>query len=103
MRAIIKAKDNIGQTEKDVINLSIMKQNDRLFAGNLTYKMESGAEGVESFFGAIASDNKKFYIAEFDKGYDIGTIISDDEMEFVYLKEGGTAEVAIERFYRVGE
>jgi hypothetical protein len=80
-----------------------MEQNDRFFAGNLTYKMEDEAEGVETFFGAIASDNKTFYIAEFDKGYDIETIISDDEMEPVYLKDGETAEAAIEKFSRVRE
>jgi hypothetical protein len=90
-------------TEDTCINLSIMEQNDRFFAGNLTYKMEDEAEGVETFFGAIASDNKTFYIAEFDKGYDIETIISDDEMEPVYLKDGETAEAAIEKFSRVRE
>ena len=31
-------------------------------------------------------DNKTLYIAEFKEGYDLGTIISDNEIEMIYLQ-----------------
>jgi hypothetical protein len=47
------------------------------------------------------SANKTLYIAEFGEGYDLGTIISEDEMDLVYLRDGETAEVSVERLYRI--
>jgi len=40
---------------------------------------------VESLAGATGLDNKAFYVAESNDGYDFGTIISDDEIELIYL------------------
>jgi hypothetical protein len=63
-------------------------QKDRLFAGNLTYLDKNGTKVVEGFAGAIDWDNKKLYITEFKEGYEIVTIISEDEMELIYLYDG---------------
>jgi hypothetical protein len=98
-----KGEGTVEQPEEGVINLIIMEQKDRLFTGNLTYRMVNGAEGVEGFAGAIGSDNKTLYIAEFGEGYDLGSIISDDEMDLIYLRDGETAEVSVERLYRIRE
>ncbi|MHB8120465.1 MAG: hypothetical protein ACYDHX_17400 [Methanothrix sp.] len=65
------------------------------------YKLENGTEIVEGFFGAIGLDNKTLYIAEFNEGYDLGTIISDDEMELIYLQDGKMAETTIGRLHRI--
>jgi hypothetical protein len=92
-----------GQGENDAVNLTIMEQRDRLFIGNMTYKLPNGTEIVEGFAGAIGLDNKTFYIAEFDSGFDMGTIISDDEIELIYLEDGGMAAVFIDSLYRIIE
>ena len=86
--------------ENDSISLAIVEQKDRLFTGNITY-MQNGNEMVEGFAGAIGLDNKTLYIAEFDKGYDLGTIISYDEIELMYLEDGENGTAAIDRLHRV--
>jgi hypothetical protein len=55
----------------------------------------------EGLSGAVSLDNKTLYIAEFGKGYSIGTIISNDEMELIYLADGKNGSVAIDRLYRI--
>ncbi|MGV8174760.1 MAG: hypothetical protein ACP5OU_03565 [Methanothrix sp.] len=85
--------------ENDSISLAVAEQNDRLFMGNITYKRD-GDEIVEGFAGAIGADNKTFYIAE-SKGYGFGTIISDNEIELIYLENGETILAAIDRLHRI--
>jgi hypothetical protein len=98
-----------GYTEEDssaklvddgVVNFTIVEQKDGLFTGNLSYKV-NGTEVVEGFAGAIGADNKSLYLVEFDSGYDLGTIISEDEIEMVYLEDGEPAQISLERFYRI--
>jgi hypothetical protein len=82
-------------------NITIGEQKDRLFAGNMTYMGQNGTEIVEGFAGAIGPDNKAFYMAEYNEGYDIGTIISDDEIELIYLQDGEKGDTAIDRLHRI--
>ena len=82
-------------SENGSISLVITEQNDRLFTGNLT-AMLNGEEIVKGLAGAIGLDNKALYIAEFDQGYDIGTIISKDEIELIYLADGETGRAFID-------
>jgi hypothetical protein len=88
-------------TENESLNVTVVEQKDRLFTGNLTYKLENGTEIVEGFAGAIGLDNKTLYVAEFKEGYDLGTIISDDEIELIYLQDGKMAETTIGRLHRI--
>jgi hypothetical protein len=88
-------------TENESLNFTVVEQKDRLFTGNLTYKLENGTEIVEGFAGAIGLDNKTLYVAEFKEGYDLGTIISDDEIELIYLQDGKMAETTIGRLHRI--
>jgi hypothetical protein len=85
-----------------VINFTIVEQEGSLFKGDLVYRI-NGTEVVEGFAGAIGVDNKTLYLVEFDSGYDLGTIISEDEIEMVYLEDGELAEISLERFYRAKE
>ncbi len=87
-------------TENASLNVTVIEQKNRLFTGNLTYKLENGTEIVEGFSGAIGLDNKTLYIAEFNEGYDLGTIISHDEMELIYLQDGKMAETTIGSLHR---
>lgn len=88
-------------TENESLNFTVVKQKDRLFTGNLTYKLENGTDAVEGFAGAIGLDNKTLYLSEFNEGYDLGTIISDDEIELIYLQDGKMAETTIGRLHRI--
>ena len=87
-------------SENGSILFNFQEQKDRLFIGNLTIKLknETFASG---FAGAIGLDNKTLYISQFDKGYSLGTIISNDEMELIYLSDGKGGSVAIDRLYRI--
>ena len=60
--------------KNEALTLVISEQNGRLFTGNLS---ELGQD-IEGFSGIIALDNKTFYMAEYDMGYDIGTVLSYD-------------------------
>ena len=87
--------------ENDSIILAVTEQNDRLFTGSITYTRE-GEEIVEDFAGAIGADNKTLYIAE-SKGYGFGTIISEDEIELIYLADGENGRTVINTLYRIKE
>ena len=58
---------------------------------------------VEHLAGAISLDNKTFYVGESNEGYDIGTIISDDEIELIYLADGEYGRTVINTLYRIKE
>jgi hypothetical protein len=96
-----EGKGYSNSTESAPINFTFVEQKDRIFAGNLTYKLENETEIAEGFAGAIGLDNKTLYIAEFDRGYALGTIISNDEMELIYLADGKITSVAVDRLYRI--
>jgi hypothetical protein len=84
------------------VNFSIVEQNGRIFAGNMTYQV-NGTDVIEGFAGAIGTDNKTIYLAEFDTGYDVGTIISDGEIELIYIQDGNPAEIFVQTLRRVAE
>jgi hypothetical protein len=88
-------------TENESLNIAVEEQKNRLFTGNLTYKLKNGTKIIEGFAGAIGHDNKTLYFAEFNEGYDFGTIISDDEIELIYLQDGKMAETTIGRLHRI--
>jgi hypothetical protein len=97
--------DGIGYsnlTENGSFIIAFSDQNGRIFSGNITY-MEENDTIDEGFAGAIGLDNKTLYIAEFDKGYATGTMISSDEMELIYLEDGNNGTVAIDKLYRIKE
>jgi hypothetical protein len=87
-------------SENQSISLHIIEQRDRLFTGYLTYPL-NGKAIVESIAGAIGLDKKTFYVAELNEGYDFGTIVSDDEIELIYLVDGENGRAAIEKLYRI--
>jgi hypothetical protein len=81
------------------LNMTVVEQRGRLFTGNLTYEL-NGTETVEGFSGAIGLDNKTFYMAEFREGFDMGTIVSKNEIELLYLQDGSRAQTEIDRLHR---
>jgi hypothetical protein len=87
-------------SENESTHMVITEQKDRLFTGYVTYP-SNGKEAVENFAGAIGLDNKTLQIAELFDGYDFGTIISDDEIELIYLADGENGRTVIDRLYRI--
>jgi len=90
-------------TENESLVFNFTEQENRIFAGNLTIILENEIEMNQGFAGAIGVDNKTLHITEFDRGYAQGTIISNDEIELIYLADGENASVAIDRLYRMKE
>jgi len=84
------------------LSLSIVEQTGRVFTGNMTYQV-NGTDVVEGFVGAIGADNNTFYIAEYVSGHDLGAVISDDEIEVIYIQDGEPAEIFVNRLYLVVE
>jgi hypothetical protein len=95
-----KVNESTKLIEDKSLNLTVEEQKDRLFTGNLTY-MENGTKIGEGFSGAIGLDNKTLYIAEFKEGYDLGTIISNDDIELIYLEDGKMGGAEIDRLHRI--
>ena len=85
----------LNENEAGALTMMISEQRGRLFTGNLIINNSSEhrvvSPMIEGFSGIIALDNKTLYIAEYDKGYDIGTIISNDMLELDYLEDGKNA------------
>jgi hypothetical protein len=74
------------------LNMTISEQSGRLFTGNFSINFSLPQTGkmqqFEGFSGAIGLDNRTLYIAEYDKGYDIGTVLSNDNIELIYIEDG---------------
>jgi hypothetical protein len=86
-------------SENGSVGYNITEQKGRLFTGNITYVL-NGTKYVEGFAGAIGIDNKTLYLAEIGRGYDLGTIISDDEIELMYIEDGESGWAAINKLHR---
>ncbi len=82
-------------------NMTIVDQYDRYFKGSVIYWLRNGTELTEGFAGVIGFDNTTLYIAEFGSGYNLGRMISDDEMELAYIEDGENGMVTIDRFIRI--
>ena len=83
--------------ETGAITLVISEQIGRLFTGNLN---ELG-QGTAAISGVIALDHKTFYMTEYDGGYDVGTVLSSDTIELLYLEDGEKGGAFIDEFHRV--
>ena len=92
----------VSDEDSDILTMNVTEQRGRIFNGVVTYT-EDGVEMTEEFAGVIALDNTTFYIAEFGSGYDVGTIISEDEVELLYLQDGEGGGVFIDTLRRVVE
>jgi hypothetical protein len=99
----LESNGSIRFAENLTVDLAVVAQKDRLFNGDLTYPLENGTKFTEGFAGAIGSDNKTLYIAEFREGYDLGTIISGNEIELIYLQDGEEGGTYINNLHRITE
>ena len=93
-----KGYSNVSENGSILFNFE--EQKDSIFFGNITIKLKNETE-VAGFAGAIGLDNKTLYISQFDEGYSLGTMISNDKMKLVFLSDGKGGWVAIDKLYRV--
>ena len=92
-----------GDGEDNIVTLTITEQRGRLFNGTITYLDRNQTEVVEGLAGVIGFDDRTFYLAEFISGYDVGTILSEDEIQLVYVLDGEMGGAAIDKLRRVAE
>ena len=82
--------------ESGNLNMVISEQRGQVFAGNFSMNFSLPQTGLmqetEDFSGAIGSDNRTLYFAEHDHGYDLGTILSNDTIEAVYIEDGAVGK-----------
>jgi hypothetical protein len=81
---------------------NITEQMGRLLNGEMTYQVD-GVDVVEGFAGAIAPDDTTFYVVEFISGFDVGTVVSEDEIELIYFQDGEAGEIFVQTLRRVAE
>jgi hypothetical protein len=87
-------------TQNEPFLMAITEQQGQVFSGNLIYKHRNGTAAIECLAGAIGSDNKSLYIAEADGGYALGSIVSKDAIELIYLSSGKELSVAVDKLSR---
>ena len=78
--------------------LQVTGQQGRVFNGTLSIVEANGSISTRRIAGAISRDGKGFTLVQSDTGYDLGTIVSDREIEFVYLSDEDPAKVVIDSF-----
>jgi hypothetical protein len=104
MTGHIEGQGYVEVNQTGVLNISITEQIDRHFRGNITTLYKNGTKTIEGFSGIIDSDNTTLYIAEYDKGYAIGKMISNDSIEYFYLEDGDAnnqAKTVLDTLYRI--
>jgi len=84
----------------NTLTLDITGQQGRLFNGTIAVTEGNGSVSVRHIAGAISPDGKSFTVVQSDTGYDFGTIVSDNEIELVYVSDKDPAKVVIDSFVR---
>lgn len=79
--------------------LVIHEQQGRLFYGTLHYPYE-GSDWSVDFSGGIGPDMETLYIAEYDEGFNIGKMLSPDELEIIYIETSEKGMIGIDTFVR---
>jgi hypothetical protein len=95
--------EGIGYTQysSGVMTMVVSEQKDAFFSGTLVQLSENGTADVEEFSGVINRDGKTFTMVEFNNGFDLGTIRSNNEIELVYVDDNEPANIFVDTFQRV--
>ena len=81
--------------------LVVTQQKDRVFTGNLSIPYRNGTVRTEGFAGIISQDGKKFTVVEFDPHeYDDGVILSENEIEMVFIFAEEPQSIMLDSFTR---
>ena len=84
----------------NTLALQVTGQEGRIFSGTLSIVEANGSISTRHIAGAISRDGKSFTLVQSDTGYDLGTVISENEIELMYVTDQDPATVAIDSFKR---
>jgi len=82
------------------MTVTIRNQTGRVFSGTMVFTENTGPAEIKKFAGVIGRDGKTLTIANEGGGYDTGSIISRDELEFVYTYDGEPFIITIDSLKR---
>jgi len=93
--------EGTGFTDNPGENLSIVvtEQQGRIFSGNMIYPM-NGTEKSEDIAGTIGRDGRTLTLVE-KNGYSSGIIVSDNEIELTYMRDGLQFTTAVDSLMKV--
>jgi len=83
-----------------LLTMVVTEQKDRFFSGILVEPVGNKTD-VEEFSGVIHPDGKTFSMVEYNGGYNHGTILSNNEIELIYMNDKKPAILFIDSFQRV--
>ena len=82
-----------------IMVMTVKEQKDRIFSGMIDFVPPIGNHPAKEFAGVIDRDGRTIRLAE-EVGYSTGTVLSKDEIEIVYSKDGTPFTVAIDSLKR---
>ena len=80
------------------ISMSVTKQQDRIFSGEITFTNQSGSliREASPCAGVIGRDGKTFTLVEHDGGHSAGSLIAPDEIEIIHSDGEEPFSIAID-------
>lgn len=84
----------------EIITMKVTGQTDRLFRGQLTF-LQNGTRMTKDFAGVFDRDGITFATIESPDGFSDGTIVTADEVRFVFRDTNDPSRIAIDTFKRV--
>lgn len=81
--------------------LVITEQKDRLFSGQMIFVLKNSSTRTEGFAGVIGPDKKSLKIVEYGSGHCDGSIVSNNEIELIYIDDAEPSRIAINSLKRV--
>jgi len=78
--------------------LSVTEQQDRIFSGEISFTAPNGTPvwGITPYAGVIGRDGKEITIVENGGGNSLGSLITLDEMEIIYVDGRDPFSIAID-------
>jgi hypothetical protein len=94
--------ERAGYRDFSVANLtmSVTEQHDRFFSGTMTFPLANGSTRSEAFAGVIWTGGKSFRIVEYASGHDDGIILSENEIEMVYMDDNDPSFIMLDTLKR---
>ncbi len=88
------------EVHRDIITMRITDQDDRFFKGEVSLMM-NGTMVTRDIAGVFTRDGKTVETIEFPDGFSDGTIVTADEIWFVFRDTSDPSRIAIDSFRRV--
>lgn len=92
----------VGYTEfpNETITVIVTEQHGRIFSGRMVFTPVTPGEEPEDFAGVIDQDGRTIRTAEQHGGYGTGTLLSENEIDLIYVDSAAPYNVAIDSLKR---